>query len=578
VSWILGVIGSKNITQEISHLKKIHPQHHFQHETSVVYLAAGGISETCFYGSFAVSTEHDFHHWLVVGVGIQKQNLCCRFLKLKQWHDILSAPKPDLTRLDGHFVALRWNDKLIECYTDQFGLRTLFFARTKNCVALSTRSDWLARFTGRNEINFEQFGSHWLTFNQFSHESLIRDLSRLGPNGTAICTADSISLRHTPWLPDGLRRSKQDAIELLQSFSNPDLPLDKKLAFGLSGGLDSRVLLAVMQSSRRQPFSLFLFGHPHEPDVRIAQEIAAAEGIDQEFFSELLPFPDDVINRLVEYEGEMQLVSPMSLWLKLRFYSELHQKNNVIIDGGFGEIARRQFMNRALIRARSLLMQGQTAQLFPYIATHRASIFNQEIEREMQKGVATQLARVWQEMPSIADIGAETFADLLVVRYRYANYAGAGQASMDNEIVSYMPFIQPSYVNAAFGLPLNEKRNGRFYREILRTQRPGLTRHVLVKGTTTYPFWMTTLPAWLWTKVKSKFGSEFVDPLPTILLHHLREFVLDTVESERVRTYSPYDYGAIKSRIDQFYSGRTSLARDVEWWLSFELWRRALQK
>jgi hypothetical protein len=263
------------------------------------------------------------------------------------------------------------------------------------------------------------------------------------------------------------------------------------------------------------------------------------------------------------------------LWQKLRFYSALHDDNAVVIDGAFGEIARRQFMNRALKRARSLLRNARTDRLLPYLATHRANIFTDAVHQEMVRGVALQLAEAWKRMPRIQDIGAEMFADLLIARYRYPNYAGWGQASMDHEIVSYMPFIQPSYVDAAFALPMQLKRNALFYRHIIRTCRPALARFPLVKGTTTYPFWMTTVPAWAFTKVKTVLGRSFNDPLPVLLLEQMKEFVLDTVTSSSVRTYDAYDYRRIASFVERFYRGDTGLVREVDWWLSFELWRQA---
>jgi asparagine synthetase B (glutamine-hydrolysing) len=362
---------------------------------------------------------------------------------------------------------------------------------------------------------------------------------------------------------------------LIASLANPLLESPQRLVMGLSGGLDSRVLLAVLQERKRQPFSLFLFGHPDEPDVQIASRIAQEERLEQQFFSELNPLPANTIDFLREFVLQTQLTSPASLWQKLRFYSALHDDNAVVIDGAFGEIARRQFMNRALKRARSLLRNARTDRLLPYVATHRANIFTDAVHQQMVHGVALQLAKAWERMPRIQDIGAEKFADLLIVRYRYPNYAGWGQASMDHEIVSYMPFIQPSYVDAAFSLPMQLKRNGLFYRHIIRTCRPALARFPLVKGTTTYPFWMTTVPAWAFTKLKTLMGRSFNDPLPALLLEQMKEFVLDTVASSSVRTYDAYDHRRIASHVERFYRGDAGMAREVDWWLSFELWRQA---
>ena len=98
----------------------------------------------------------------------------------------------------------------------------------------------------------------------------------------------------------------------------------------------------------------------------------------------------------------------------------------------------------------------------------------------------------------------------------------------------------------------------------------------LVKNGTTHPFSFATVPAWLWTKAKSKVGIGFADPSAVELLSRVSEFVQDTVHSREVSSWEPYDYTAILRMVEQFYEGKTELARQVDWWLAFEMWRKSI--
>jgi hypothetical protein len=283
------------------------------------------------------------------------------------------------------------------------------------------------------------------------------------------------------------------------------------------------------------------------------------------------------VGTLKEYIAQTYLAAPVSSWTKLRYYPRIHAQGKMLIDGGMGEIARRQFLNRLLYRGRAAVLRGDPAMLLPYVRIHRASIFGRDVHHLMEVGAADQLERAWRDMPSPMEIGIENFLDLLIVRYRFPNYGGLDQVRMDGEILSYMPFAQPSFVDAAFGVPVRVKKNGRMFRRLIRTYRPELTRYPLVKGTTTYPFILPTVPAWIYTRLKERVGATYRDNTPVEMLQVLSGYVQDLVDSSEVRTCSVYDYAAIKHMVSQFYRGRQEFARDVDWWLSFEFWRQGMR-
>ena len=513
---------------------------------------------------------------MTVGLGIERKETSCRFLKVSDWQTLLSKQKPDLSYIDGHFVAIRWQNGIVECFSDQFGLRTLYISRLANSIVFTTRLDWVALLTGKSEIDFEQFGSHWLTFNQLSYGCLVKGIQRLGPGGVAICKSTSIEIHNTPWLPNFSPEDSPPLEQTLTSLLNPEIENSHVLSLGLSGGLDSRLLLACLLAKSKKRFSLHLFGHSDEPDVSVAQQIANDYHLDQHFFPESIPKIGTNLIVLREYIAKTCLTTPASSWLKLRFYPELNRMNRIMIDGGMGEIARRQFLNRIYWKGRRKLLHDSPVEIFPYIQSHRASIFSSEIINVMRGGINQQLIAMRDEMPPIENIGVENFLDLLIVRYRFPNYAGMDQSRIDEEIVNYMPFAQPSFVQAAFRTPVQIKRGGKLFRKFIHKLQPALTIYPLVKGMTTYPYRFSTVPASLYTKAKAAIGIQFHNPTREEFLLSLKEYINDLIVSSEVKNFPAYNQNALQNMVKEYFSGNKNLAGELDWWISFELWRQSI--
>ena len=194
----------------------------------------------------------------------------------------------------------------------------------------------------------------------------------------------------------------------------------------------------------------------------------------------------------------------------------------------------------------------------------------------MEKGFLKQVDLCYETMPEVKTFGIENWLDLLAIRTRLASWNGFAQACIDGIGVNYMPFAQPEFLNNVLNLPLKLRKNARLWHDIIRTFQPGLARYPLVKGTMTYPFRLSTKQTMIWAKIKQKLGLYYHDMESVDLIDHLREFIMDMVESEKVKSYPYYDYPSIKNMIENYFSGDKRQAREIDWWLAFELWRSSL--
>jgi hypothetical protein len=333
----------------------------------------------------------------------------------------------------------------------------------------------------------------------------------------------------------------------------------------------------MLMAEQNTKFDVFTFGESEDPDVKISTAIAEQLGIQHHSFQEPIPDIHSLIPIVHEFAAQNMLVEPVSSILRLRHYSELHSQGYIIIDGGFGEIARRQYLNRMIKLGRSALYQRNIDRLFQLLSTHRSDIFTQEFTKEMKDAVCQDLNKTLETMPPVREIGIANFVDLLSVRTRMPNFGGPEQIRSDAMIMSFMPMVQPTFLRSVFKTDLALRRNGQLYKRIIRMKAPYLQKFPLVKAGMTYPYGLTSSAAWLLTKVKAKISVPYSDSTPDRFLHQLREFISDSVHTADVIIWYGYDRNKVQKTVEAYYKGEKIHQKDVNWWLTFELWKRSLK-
>jgi len=576
MSWILGTIGSFTKAEKM-HISALHPRPLTIVQTNNIYLASGGISSTCLHGQFTPSQTTNWQEWIVTGLGMQWEKDHSSFYSATQWSSILTESQPQVSKIDGHFVALRFNDREIQIFTDQLGMRSFYAAKTAHGIIFSTRLDWVAQASDNCEVDFESFGPQWLAFNQISCWSPIRQIYRLGPGSKARCTSTSFEYQEVMWSPDFDSNEENGFEDSLKPFLIPrDVP-PEDISFGLSGGLDSRVLLALYSSMGEKTLKLHVFGDLLDPDVIISTDIAQRLNfphVHEQYFPQN---SEELLAHMREYLAQIYVTSPASAVINAGGVDHVAEHASVILDGSFGEIARRQCFNRLLIKGSKALRRRAADQITYYMTIHRAEIFNRDTIDIMEKGFIRQMQWYLDETSLQNSITDEDFVDLMTIRTRFPNYSGVEQARTDAFISGYMPFLQPSVLRSVFRIPMYLKRNGRLFRKMIIQHCPELTSFPLVKGGTTYPFWFSTVPAHIWTLVKKRIGRQFMDMRIYAMLDMLKEYILDLVHSQELQNYSPYDVQKIQFMVNHYYAGDRHFAHEIDWWLSFEFWRQSLK-
>ncbi len=567
MSWILGYVGRSLSHEQRERLSAVGPDPLVEFAGETFFISAGGLPETCLGGRL----PNDSGHWCVVGSGVRLDGGQAAFLAASDWIRFLCFQRPRFDSLGGGFIALRISTARVEAFTDVLGLRSLYWLRVNDGYYFSSRSEWLASLCGGLSIDWPTFGSHWLTYNQLSARSLINGLERLGPHGrVTFADTDFVEESHTYDLP--ARHSDSEVEELLQmQLHSVDA---RTVSLGLSGGMDSRTLLALRGRSKK--FAVHVFGPTTKADVRVALKIAEEEDLNISHFSEAMPPRDALLEVVRRHAVQTQAVSPASSALSLRYYPQLRSQQKIVVDGAFGEILRRQFMNRLLRRGSHALKKRSVVQALEHIRFKRAPIFSEEVERDMEMGARRDFAACLSELPDSTRHGIETALDVLNVRTRLPNFFGYEQARLDEIVQSFMPFAHPLAVDAALQVPSARRKSGRTARRIISRRAPQLRRYPLVKGGIEYPYGLPTAAAALWVMMKKKVGSAADSADRTFVLVALKEFILDRIHSADVQNHPAYDRIGLTNMAEAYYT-RGDGGAQVDWWLAFDLWREAVE-
>lgn len=575
MSWLFGIIG-KYSPSDVDRFKSIHGKPLHRVQLANIYIAAGGIKETCLC-STELEPSNQNSGWLVCGVGIHHNGRQFSQMTAKAWQNILSEPSPPLHHLNGHFAVVKWAEKQVTCYSDQLGFRNLFLMQTENCSAFSTRLDWIARLRGDCRINFEEFGSRWLLVNQLSQESIVTNTKRLTQGGVAECTPTSIVIKDRLWEPnipiDFPNADFEDVLRDLVLFPPRN---NQKLSLALSGGVDSRVLLSILLSGNLDNWSLHTVGEEEDPDVQIAKQISGELNVAHQFFNPAIPGSDEAPDLIRDYVGQTLVRLPASHFVKHGYYSQLHEQGKLVIDGGQGEVVRREFFNRLRFRGGRILAGGNIEDIYPLIFRDRAPIFNAEIMKTMKESALEKIRKLREDLPPVRSVGLAHWLDLFIIRTGFPNTTNLEQSRSDAELVNYMPFAQPSLLRKLFDLPISDRNNGRLFLKLISQSRKELAKYKRVKNGVVLPFGLSTLGSRIFINLNSKLSRVYSDATHVRFLESLSEFVQDTAHSAAVKNFEYYNYPEILKIVEGFYGGNKALGHELDWWLAFEIFRQAV--
>jgi len=567
MSWFTGILLRKEISFQIL-CKPLLGKGEILFQDKKVILFAGSIpGKNLFFGNIPPHLT-----WAVSGIGVKTLSDGITFLENPDWLSLITQQQlPE----DGHYAMVIIDKEKIIFKTDHLGLRDIYIVEMEDKIIFSTKLEHIALFYDLI-LDDERIGSLWFAPNRISNHALYKNVTRLvcGKSAEIDLHATKITFQDKDWIPVFIER-KEAATEFAERLTQLMDIKNKNVLLGLSGGMDSRLLLSFLLSGTNKNWSAHSSGIG-DIDSTLPAQIAKKLNFPHKLIDSDFGFESGDIDKMERFSFLTSVNHPISSFFNLKITRLLEQENKVLIDGGFGEIWRREYFNRILWKGRDGLLSCNSEAISASIIHNRGEIFNDYYSKLFRRNLISEISELLVRLPKPNTIGLENWVDLFAIKTRLVNYYSPEQSRLDETVINFMPFAQFSLMKKLFEIPLPLRKNAKLFRKIISQNAPNLTKFPLVKNGHTYPFKTSTLFARLLTRLLKNKNSSVSSP---VFFPALKEYILDIMMSAEVKNDTLYDYNKLTLFIKKTYENKDTLAcQSLEWWLSFHMNRIYIQK
>lgn len=391
----------------------------------------------------------------------------------------VNLPLPDWTRLGGQFVALVRRSGRTFLLTDYFAAYQLFHDGEKRLFSTSL----LAAANALPRLRFDAQGIYEFAFNvvPVGDDTVFAELKTLGPNQVLELGPDG-AVAHDIFKPlpgavtempieERIDRHRDRLTRVVRGYVGE---FGDHVHCPLSGGLDSRLLLAALRAEGCRPH-IYVYGPPDSPDVRISRLIGAAEGFDVEAVDKearaLAPdeFADQVERNFEQYDGLPNYGELFENGANAAARDARHAGGALSASGGCGEIYRNFFY-----------LPGRPASAAAVARTFFARYAKSDVtglfdERAFLRNIEDKI------LAALGCAGERSALPRAVIEQIYPRVRCRAlfgrEISLETRYGAYlMPFLDHEVVAEAMTLPLALKNSGRFEAMLLNAIDPALAR------------------------------------------------------------------------------------------------------
>jgi len=393
-------------------------------------------------------------------------------------------PFTDWHRLTGQFALIVHKNRRAYALTDYFGAFQLFHDPAYDTLSTS----FLATVEAQSRVRWHTQGIYEFAFNVFpiGDDTVIEEVRRLGPD-TQLELGPSIT-RHpvakplagaTETMPIGERLKR--STDVLSATVAPFVTAyGNEMQCPLSGGLDSRLALAVLRAHGVRPH-VYVYGTPDDEDASIAAAIGRAEGFPVEIFNKpaAARVTTDEYAAIVarNFDETDALVTDGGLFDNGGNAMARHARNlngQLAVSGGCGEVFRNFFyLPDQRLRARDVAL-AFFARFVRADTTRRfdARAFFEAIEAKLAHALG----------PAPGDALGRTETEQLYPRERCRAFFGREISLVGRHGGYLMPFMYHAVVDEALRIPMRLKRAGHFEAMLLNHIDPALALHMSAYG------------------------------------------------------------------------------------------------
>jgi hypothetical protein len=378
-------------------------------------------------------------------------------------HDLATGPAP---RLGGVWSLFGASPGGITALTCASGAEVVFYAETPELVVVGNRALLVHLVANPAGPEPDLIGLSGVLNSGYcvTTRTAFAGVRALSPGERVRCgTAGELSV--AAYGGETAPASATDVAEALVASVAPLRTIDHPVRLGLTGGRDSRLLVALLTSAG-VPVTTYTAGMPDDPDVVVAVEIAARLGVPHKVSPprgatvEDGTITFDVRSRLREAVvlGEGML----SAFDRVGRIDDSYNSHTVPFGGSGGEILRAYY-------AGSLADIDDSAAAGRYLRGRLYSV----TKRMAPAARAEYEADTEPWMVAAADRGASSLEDFYV-RQRAGRWTGAARSSASIGSLARRPYLDHLVVDAVRRVPLRERTSERLIADLLDVLAPSL--------------------------------------------------------------------------------------------------------
>ena len=375
-------------------------------------------------------------------------------------------------------LRLAWSDgRSAWAATDSFGIGQIFFVEKDGVAAFSTSATLLADIFDA-EPDREALAAFALFGAFLDEQSPFAGVHKLAGGRVALrdgrveVSATTLPVAH---VQDVARAFRAGVLALADAF--PDAPLE------LSGGLDSRLILAALPRERRVGRRAMTIGFPGTPDVAVAERIAQREGLEHDFVdvSGLGELGADSLHALLSdaVAGYDHGANPIDKAV-ICYAGRQRPGGGGRFGGQNGEILRGYYYPAQPLDARPSETLARRLVEWRLASNDRADpkLFDAAAFADLR---ATAEKRIIGRLLSFGGSWGEAL-DNFYLYERMQHWVGNGSCNRLIDRVTLQPFFDPGFVAAAMALPARDKANSAAAYRLLVELDPALASMPLDNG------------------------------------------------------------------------------------------------
>ncbi|MCX6154904.1 MAG: asparagine synthase-related protein [Candidatus Kapabacteria bacterium] len=570
MSWYFGLYGNLN-QNDRDYFDNVGSEALFQVRNEKLLLCSGGLKENLNY--HFENDDNTDSGWLIVGFGLLERENDFIFANNDYWSAILTENDFYDEKLNGHFCGVRWSEKEIFLFSDNLGIRDFYYTELNGIIAFSSRPHILSNYRKDCLVKWPVIGSRWLLRNQIDRKSPYSNLSRVSSSGRVIINENGIITNERLWQPKSISPSSVDADIPLKKFFLSECFQNKKIRLALSGGMDSRFLLSIINSNHKN-YEVFTLGDPNHPDSIIASKIASALNLKHCQYEVKELNETEIIKHTLDFISYTGATAPASESMQKLYFENLYEPDSIVIDGGFGEIGRRSLFNKLLSFGKKYLMAQDSQRILDLLIYQDRAYYSKDVYKMILEYSKDSLEVLFSEMPDPNYFGAENWMDLYSVRTKLINYTSLEQARVDNYVQNLTPFSEKFYFDYSFTIPLKEKINSKMYKMLIKSDNPLISKFPIVKGDTYVPFSAPDLYNKLYSKVKNKIVKPYIDDFKIMFFKSMKNYFNDLLNSQSVRQSGIYDINYLQQKFNSSFKETVVPNPELDFWLATELLRQ----